>query len=189
MKYGTDIGFSIITKNEPMSLDTSSAVTTTAQTDHSENVEAIIKRHAMYAAGAGLIPIPIVDSAAIVGIQYKLTEAMANEYGVDFENNKVKVIITSIVSSLISRLASGAIQAAAGGITIPGIVGGSLTNAALAGYLTFSTGEILRLHFATGGTLENLELSHYLDFIESQFKEGKLHPKNFSTLSAFGYLI
>ena len=172
-----------------MSELTASPVTSAAQTNHAEKVESIIKRHAMYAAGAGLIPFPIIDTVAVAGVQYKLTEAIAREYNVEFEPNRIKVIVSSIASSLLSSLAAGAIGAAAGGITIPGIVGGNLTNAAISGYLAFATGEIMRLHFATGGTLENLDIRHYLDFFESQFKEGKLHPKNFTSLSAFGYLV
>ena len=169
--------------------DAKDVAISTTQTDHAEKVEALIKRHAMFAAGAGMIPIPILDTAAVAGIQYKLTESIAGEYGVAFEPNRVKVILSSVLTSLLSSLAASAIGAAAGGITIPGIVGGNLTNAAISGYLTFATGEIMRLHFATGGTLEDLEIGHYLDFFESQFKEGKLRPKNFTSLSAFGYLM
>lgn len=174
---------------EQLESDAKDVVVNSTQSDHAVEVESIIKRHAMFAAGAGMIPVPILDAVAVAGIQYKLAESLCQEYGVPFEPYRVKVILSSALTSLLSSLAANGIQAAAGGISIPGIIGGNITNAAVSGYLTFATGEILRLHFATGGTLEDLELGHYLDFFESQFKEGKLRPKNFTSLSAFGYLM
>ena len=43
--------------------------------------EDIIKRKTLYAAGAGLIPFPILDVATLLGVQLTMIRSLADLYG------------------------------------------------------------------------------------------------------------
>lgn len=43
-----------------------------------ERSEAIIRHHVLLAAGAGLIPLPLVDLAAVTGIQVRMLMELAS---------------------------------------------------------------------------------------------------------------
>ena len=47
----------------------------------------IIQRRTLYAAGAGLIPFPLVDAALLVGIQVTMVRSISKIYNVEFKEN------------------------------------------------------------------------------------------------------
>ena len=55
----------------------------------------IVKRYALYAAGAGLIPIPVADFAAITALEVKMLHDLGDMYGVPFSQETVRPIVAS----------------------------------------------------------------------------------------------
>src|ERR1700722_363729 len=113
----------------------------------------IVKRYALYAGGAGLIPIPFLDFAAITGVEIKMLSELAKVYGVPFEADRVR----PIVASLIGGYASTKLGYGMGGTLIKGIplVGPILGVLAVPGFgagLSWAVGKVFIQHFASGGT-------------------------------------
>src|SRR3984885_9649247 len=113
----------------------------------------IVNKHALYAAGAGLIPIPFLDFAAITGIEIKMLSELAKVYGVPFDADRVR----PIVASLIGGYASTKLGYGVGGTLIKGIplVGPILGVLAVPGFgagLSWAVGKVFIQHFASGGT-------------------------------------
>ena len=130
----------------------------------------LVKKYSMYAAGAGLVPVPMLDWAAISGVQLKMLADLGTLYGVPFEADRVKPIVASILGGYASTkigygLGGGLIKA------IP-LVGQTLGMVAVPGFaygLTLAVGKVFIQHFASGGTFLDFDP----DTVRAFFKGGK----------------
>jgi len=66
-----------------------------------QRVEAndIIKRDTLYAAGLGLVPVPIVDVLSIATIQIWMIRDIAKIYNIPFKRHMVKSFIGSLIGN------------------------------------------------------------------------------------------
>ena len=64
--------------------------------------EEVIKRYAAYSAGAGLIPVPMLDMAAIGAVQLKMLKDLSAVYEVTFENDRVRPIVAAVIGGYAS---------------------------------------------------------------------------------------
>jgi uncharacterized protein (DUF697 family) len=67
------------------------------------SADSIIRQHVLLAAGAGLIPVPIADMAAITGIQLKMLSDLSAAYQVPFSRHRVESTLSSLIGGLASR--------------------------------------------------------------------------------------
>ena len=113
----------------------------------------IVKRYSMYAAGAGLIPIPAADMAAIAAIEFKMLAELAKVYEVPFKNDRVRPILASVIGGFAaSNLGTGVGGSMLKSIPLIGTAMGVLAVPAFAAGLTYAVGAIFTQHFASGGT-------------------------------------
>lgn len=119
--------------------------------------EGVVRRLSYWSAGAGAIPVPGLDFAAIVGVQVKMVRELALIYGVPFDEVRTKAIIGALIGGLLPFNAALGV----GGLTsilfksIPGVgtVLGMLTLPATAGAANYALGRLFIEHFESGGTL------------------------------------
>ncbi|MCP5046261.1 MAG: DUF697 domain-containing protein [bacterium] len=129
----------------------------------------IIKTHVLWALGTGLIPVPILDFAALTAVQLKMVERLAHHYGVPFSRNLGKSIILSLVGSLTAQGLKGSILTRLiKRIPVIGVVG-FVAMSAYAGAATYGVGKIFALHFQSGGTLMNFD--HQSKTVRKKFKK------------------
>jgi len=118
----------------------------------------IVNNNIALAMGAGLIPVPWLDFAAITGVQLKLGKELANHYGVDYREEQVKGIVVALLGAYTSTAAA---TTAAAGLAklVPGLgaVVGVVTLPFVAGAITFAVGKIFVQHLESGGTFLSLE--------------------------------
>lgn len=115
--------------------------------------EEVIKRFATYAAGAGLIPVPTLDMAAIAGVEIKMLSELAKVYEVPFENDRVRPIVAAIIGGVAAtELGYGIGGSLLKGVPIFGQVFGVLAVPAFGSGLTWAVGRVFMQHFASGGT-------------------------------------
>ncbi len=127
---------------------------------HDALSDEIIDNYALYAAGAGLIPIPIIDLVSISAVQYKMIKKLASNYPhVVFNENKTKSVLAAIVGGMGSLELGIFTRILFKSVPFFGpIIGGT----AVSGFAYFSTksiGQIFDDHFASGGDLSISELS------------------------------
>jgi len=123
----------------------------------------IVKKYAMYAAGAGLIPVPLVDFAAIGGIELKMLAELGKVYGLPFEADRVRPIVSSIIGAYAStRLGYGVGGSLLKAIPVIGPVLGVVAVPGFAAGLTYAIGKVFIQHFASGGT--------FLDFDQDKVR-------------------
>jgi uncharacterized protein (DUF697 family) len=143
---------------------------------HSMNIEEkqakadeIIKNHVGFSLGAALVPFPGADILAVSGVQLNMLRQLAKLYRVDFMDKLGKNIISAVVGSSAARLGASLIKA------IPGVgtLIGDMTMAALSGASTYALGKVVSLHFAKGGTLDDLDFNFAKKQFEQEIEEGK----------------
>lgn len=112
-----------------------------------------IKNHMIWAAGAGLIPIPIVDVAAITAVQLKLLAQISSLYGVPFKKELGKSIVGALVGSTSSSAIATGTRSLIKAIPIVGHTAGACALSIYAAATTYAVGHVFVHHFRTGGTL------------------------------------
>ena len=131
--------------------------------------EAIIRSHVLWAMGGGLIPIPLVDFAAVTAIQLEMLQQLAQLYGVDYSRSNGKAFVSALTETTIARLGASFFKALPGVGTILGGASMSLTS----GASTYAVGQVAVSHFANSGTLSNFVEDQLKKAYDSAFEKGK----------------
>src|SRR5467141_1913286 len=147
---------------------------TTSMTDQERDEAAskLVDRFSLWSGAAGLIPIPIVDMAAVGGVQLQMLRRLSEIYDVPFTENRGKSILASLAGSLIP--ASTATTTAMGvGSLMKGLPGigtaiGALSMPVFSAGATYVIGKVFIQHFASGGTLLDFNPPDYREFIKAQ---------------------
>jgi uncharacterized protein (DUF697 family) len=118
----------------------------------------IVERYAMFAAAAGLVPLPFVDTAAITGVQIAMVSALADHYNITFSRERGKTLIASLAGGVAPSFSSGHVaKFLIKRVPIAGTLFSAATEPALASAATYAIGRLFITHFASGGTLETLD--------------------------------
>lgn len=133
----------------------------------------LVKRHMYGSAGAGLIPIPIVDMLSFIGIQMNMVRCLASLYDVEFKSDLVKPAIASLLGGVAPMLIAAPIASMLKVIPGVGHLMGALTVPALGGAATYAVGKVFIQHFEAGGTFLDLDPAKVKEYFAEQFKEGK----------------
>ena len=129
----------------------------------------IINNHVMFSLGAGLVPIPILDIAAVTAVQLDLLRQLSNLYDIDFKENIGKNLISALSSSTLARVGASFIK------VIPGIGSliGGVSMSIMAGASTYAIGQVFARHFASGGNFEDVVMDKAKKMYEEEFEKGK----------------
>ena len=136
-------------QNETPSLDTNSRL---------EEAQAIVKNNVKWAAGIGVVPIPIVDLVGIFTVQIRMLRRLSELYEIPFMEHKVKNLLSALL------VGGGSVKlglAAALGfmkfIPVVGTTLGLVSVPIVAGALTHATGQVFIGHFESGGNFLDFE--------------------------------
>jgi uncharacterized protein (DUF697 family) len=113
----------------------------------------LIQNHVLYAIAAGVIPVPLLDIAAVVAVQVDLVRALARVYEVRFDETSGKALITCLVGASAARIGASALKAAPGFGLVPGVV----LEAGLAAVSTYAVGHLFRAQFEDRATRRKFE--------------------------------
>lgn len=137
----------------------------------------IIKNNMIWSMGAGFIPIPLLDFAAISYIQLDMIRQLAKVYEVDFKESEGKAIITSLTTAGLAK--AGAARAIKF-IPIIGSYLGGVATAVLSGASTYGIGHAFKKHFDKGGTFLDIDLNSLKKMYTDKFEKGKQIAEDFS---------
>ncbi len=143
----------------------------TVVSSRKRRADAITNRRTLYAAGAGLIPIPIIDIATLLGVQIVMIKDIAAVYNElpNFRRNKIKNFITALVGDFgVAGIMSGVKAIPIVG-SIVGLIGAPVTAAAS----TYALGKVFTQHFDQGGTLLDFDPETSRDYFREEFENGK----------------
>jgi len=144
----------------------------TTDEDRDQLASQVVDRYSLWSGAAGLIPIPLVDIAAVGGVQLVMLRRLSEIYDVPFSENRGKSIIASLAGSVLpaSTATTTAMTAASLVKGLPGVgwTVGVVSMPAFSACATWVIGKVFIQHFASGGTLLDFNPPDYREFIKAQ---------------------
>ena len=128
----------------------------------------LVDRLSLWSGAAGLIPVPLVDMAAVGGVQLHMLRRLSQIYGVPFSENRGKSILTSLAGAMAPASVATATGSFIKGLPGIGTVIGALTMPVASAGATWVVGKVFIQHFASGGTLLDFNPPDYREFIKVQ---------------------
>lgn len=154
--------------NEP----TDSSATPTTDAERKQLANELVDRFSLWSGAAGLIPIPLVDMAAVGGVQLQMLRRLSEIFGVPFSANRGKSIIASLAGAIIPASTATTTAMTFGSLlkSLPGVgtAVGALTMPVFSAGVTYVIGKVFIQHFASGGTLLDFDPPDYREFIKAQ---------------------
>jgi uncharacterized protein (DUF697 family) len=138
-----------------------------------EKATALIRRYSYWSAGFGLIPVPVIDLAAITATQIKMVRDLAGIYERQFSEEMVRASIGALVGAALPVAVGSGTVSAIKTVPIIGQVAGTLLLPALAAASTIAVGRVFTQHFEAGGTLLNFDPEKMKAHFEAEFKKAK----------------
>ncbi len=136
-----------------------------------QNAEKVIRTHVLWSLGAGLIPVPLFDIAAVTAIQTDMLRQLATEYQVDYSASTGKAFVAALTGGTFARIGASIIKA------IPGVgsVIGGLSMSVTSGASTYALGQVAKGYFASGANLSAIlgDLGKAKEAYSEEFERGK----------------
>jgi len=123
----------------------------------SHDSEATIKKYMYWSMGAGLIPIPAIDVAAVTAIQLNMVAELAREHRQDFSREAGRTFIAALVCGSLPAVMAGPFAQLLKAIPLIGQTAGALAMPALAGASTYAVGKVFVQHFESGRTFSDFD--------------------------------
>ena len=136
---------------------------------HRARAEKIIQQHILWSIGAGLVPVPLLDIAAVSAIQLDMLKQLSTLYGVGYTESEGKVWLSALSGSILAKVAANAIKLIPG---IGSIIGGA-SMAVVSGASTYALGQIAVSHFESSGDFSNLDLGAAKRAYDQELEKGK----------------
>lgn len=134
----------------------------------------IIKEHVLWALGAGLVPLPLLDVAAVTLVQLDMLKQLCRLYEKNYSDSEGKVILSALTGGTLARLGASALKALPG---IGTLIGG-ISMTIMSGASTYAVGRVAMMHFASGGNLFDLDVNSAKKVYEEEFEKGKTYASN-----------
>ena len=133
-----------------------------------------VKKYMWMSMGAGLIPVPFLDWAAVSGVQLKMLADLSKIYGVPYKENTGKALIGSLAGFVLPHaLACGMLGSALKAIPVVGSLAGAPAMAVFCGAYEWALGNVFIQHFESGGTFLDFDPEAVKAYFKAQFEEGK----------------
>lgn len=113
----------------------------------------IVHAYMGWSTGAGLIPLPLIDLAAISLVELKMVHSLANLYGVPFTRSAAKSIIGALIGGGGTYVLAAPVASVVKVVPFIGQLFGLLAEPAIAAAATYALGKVFIQHFESGGTL------------------------------------
>jgi uncharacterized protein (DUF697 family) len=144
-----------------------------ANTSREERALAVVRRYLPWAAGAGILPMPGIDLAAIMGVQLRMLDKMAEEYGVPFRQQAAKSIVAALMAMLVQSTLTGGLASTLKFVPIMGPLLGIAVLPAIAAAGTFAIGKVFITHFEAGGTFLDFDPRKVQDHFRVEFEKAR----------------
>jgi len=147
--------------------------------DRIERAHKTIKTYMWWSAGAGLIPVPVVDLLAISGLQLKMISDISRLYEVPFHEYRGKAIIASLMGFVLPHAtACGMIGSLLKAVPLVGALAGAPAMSIFSAASAWALGNVFIQHFESGGTFLDFDPEKVKVYYKKQFEEGKLIATN-----------
>lgn len=162
-----------VVKDNENNADATNADEGNVPLDKDEMVQKLILKNVAISMGIGLIPLPLLDVAAILGQQLYMIAGLGKIYDEKFSHDLGR-------KSILSLLGATAPQTSLKYVvfsvlkSLPGVgqTVSILTMPILSGATTYAVGKVFHMHFASGGTFLSFDPARYRQHFQEQLAAG-----------------
>lgn len=134
-----------------------------------ERAETIVKKHVIWSVGAGLLPVPLLDIAAVTGIQLDMLKQLCTLYNVCYTESQGKSWVASLSGSIMARMGASVVKS----VPVIGTLLGGVSMSVLSGGATYALGQVTISEFEAGATFETANMDHAREVYAEEFEKGK----------------
>lgn len=145
-------------------------VTTVSRLEESQK---IAKGYIYGSMGFGLIPVPVLDFAAISLTQLKMLHSLANHYEISFSKDVGKSLIASLIGGVLPAPLGLTLASMTKSIPVIGTLLGATSVSLFAGASTYALSRVFIQHFEAGGTFLDFEPETVKEYFAKEFEKGK----------------
>lgn len=139
-----------------------------------EKADKLVRSHALWAAGVGLIPVPVLDVAGVAGVQYALISELAKLYELQFSKERIRALAASLLGSGVPAVvAGGGAISIAKAVPFIGTILGAAVLPALSAASTIALGRVFTQHFEAGGTLLDFDADKVRAYFAEEFEKAR----------------
>jgi uncharacterized protein (DUF697 family) len=170
----------------PVTTAIAKAVVTRNLGEKSTEADTIIRRYALFSTASGFIPFTGLDVLAATAIQTKMVNDLAEIYGYDIDDQLLRTVINTGITSVAGRLLTQIASSLAETITPLKMLVNGATQAAVAGFLTLEIGNIYKSKMELGENPADISVMEIVNHMVSQIQEGKWDPNKLSLTNQLG---
>jgi uncharacterized protein (DUF697 family) len=134
----------------------------------------VVRKYAQWSIAAGIVPVHVLDTLAVTGVQIKMISELCQIYGVPFKSESARAIISSLIASNVTTgVSHGLGMEAAKRIPYVGGAIALLVQPTISYATTHALGNVFIRHFENEGTLVNINLESMSHSFKESYKSAK----------------
>ena len=139
-----------------------------------KRVAVIINRWAWISVPVGFIPIPLIDTATLMGVQIKLISELCDHYKIPFEKESAKAILLSLLGGGFASVASSGVKRMIiKNLPHIGNLLSAVTEPTVNFASTYAIGHVFAQHFENNGVLQDFNYERVRDTFSILLEKGK----------------
>ncbi|MFM8442643.1 MAG: YcjF family protein [Methylococcus sp.] len=134
----------------------------------------IIASACKWSAATAVIPMPLVDVAALAAVQASMVSEIAKLYGQSYSGDAAKSTVSVLLGTLLPSALLNGIKFTPGVGAIVGVASHAVVGAAA----SYAVGKVMVRHFENGGTVASFDAQSVGDELKMEFAsaKGKVRP-------------
>jgi uncharacterized protein (DUF697 family) len=139
------------------------------QQEMEEQANKTVTKYVLLSMGAGAVPVPLLDIAALTAVQLSMLREMCEDYQIPYSEISGKMLIDEIAGTSLIKIGASLIK------TIPGLgtLIGGIPMIVVSGASTYALGQVFIKHLNSGGSLENFNITEAREVFKKEFEKGK----------------
>ena len=147
---------------------------TVGEAPRGPKADAIIRKHVLWSSGAGLIPIPLADVAAVTAVQVSMLRDLTKLYRSELSESVLENFVTALTGGMVARIGASVVKA------IPGIgtlIGGA-SMSIMSGAATYAVGRVAKTQLEKDGSLANVDMANAKREYTTAYEQGKQYVEH-----------
>lgn len=124
---------------------------------HTE-AQSVVRGNVIAAMALGLVPVPVIDVAAVVGISVRMVHGLSQCYDVPFSKEATRAALFALIPAALPVTAMGTTASLLKSVPGIGSVIGSGGVSLLSGAVVYALGQVFIRHYEAGGTLHDIDI-------------------------------
>ncbi|RKZ50463.1 MAG: GTPase [Candidatus Parabeggiatoa sp. nov. 3] len=141
--------------------------------ERADEAHEMVKQYTLGSIAIAAVPFPLVDLAAVTGLQVKMVHSIANHYEVPFSQTMVKSMIAALTGGALSATTATSITSLVKVVPFFGQIAGFLGGAVMFGATSYAIGKVFIEHFESGGTFLDFDPENMKAHFQQLFEEGQ----------------